>query len=63
MLFDSLTDTLIDEIEESLIGWLDEVSAALGMEKHPNTQELGRNIAKAIGAVKHEEYSAANRSL
>ena len=58
MLFDGLTDTLIGEIEEALIGWLDEVSAALGMERHPNTQEIGRSLAKAIGAVRNEEYSA-----
>jgi hypothetical protein len=55
MLFDDLTDTLIGEIEEALTGWLDEVSAALGMERHPNTKEIGRDIAKALGATKHEE--------
>lgn len=57
-LFDGLSETLMLETESAIIGWLDEVSTHLGMDRHANTQEIGRDIAKALGTMMHEEYSA-----
>jgi hypothetical protein len=58
-LFDGLSETLMIETEAAIIGWLDDVSSALGRERHANTQEIGRDLAKTIGAMTNEEYSAS----
>ena len=56
-LFDGLSEELIDQTEAAITGWLDQTSTALGMERHPDTQKIGRELAKALGTMKHEEYS------
>jgi hypothetical protein len=59
VLVDALSEALIVEIDAAMIGWLDEVSRALGKERHADTEEIGRNLAKALGTMTSEEYSAA----
>jgi hypothetical protein len=58
MLFDGLSEALLIHTEGAITGWLNELSAALSMERHPNTQQIGRDLANALGRMTQEEYSA-----
>jgi hypothetical protein len=58
-LFEGLSLDIINETDAVIARWLDDVSAGLGMERHPNTRKIGRDLAKALGTITREEYSAA----
>jgi len=61
MLFDGLSETSLIETEKATAEWLDELSAVIAIDRHPDTQRLGRDLAKALGKMTHEEYSAPKK--
>jgi hypothetical protein len=61
MLFDGLSETSLIETEKAITECLDELSAVLAIDRHPDTQRLGRDLAKALGKMTHQEYSAPKK--
>ncbi|HYJ84827.1 MAG TPA: hypothetical protein VEW46_02065 [Pyrinomonadaceae bacterium] len=56
-LFEEITESILTEAEEVIIPWLDAVGTLIGKERHPDTKEIGRGLANALGQITQEEYS------
>jgi hypothetical protein len=56
-LFENVSEKILNNSESVIIPWLDAVGKIIGEERHPNTQDIGRQLAAALGISLKEEYS------
>jgi hypothetical protein len=56
-IYREVSPDLLAKSESTLLSWIAKMEVALGVERHPDTRKIGRDLADKLGGARFEGYS------